>query len=228
LAKEESRRLMRGRFGIVSSDKRRTERTGRMVMKRCVAIVTVIGFCLGILGCTAEEAAKPTPPVKPGEPLVMPAKVPAKAEVLDWQELVRFVPKPPEGWKAAKPIGSTQRMGPFAVSKVSRMFTKGTQRVEFRMEDLGTNNPYFFMKEPWKIVEKKTADSYTKKLMLGEAAAEESFYKSKKMGLVFLVFERRIQLNISGAGIEDASLLVKMAKGLDLKELKKTLEEKSK
>ena len=197
-------------------------------MKRCVVILAVIGLCLGSLWCTGEEAAKPEPPVKPGEPVVMPAKVPAKAQVVDWKELVRFVPKPAEGWKVAKPIGSTQRMGPFAVSRVSRMFTKGTERIEFRMEDLGTNNPYFFMKEPWKIVEKKTEDSYTKKLMLGKVAAEESYYESKKAGLVFLVFERRIQLNISGAGIEDTSLLVEMAKGLDLKELKKTLEEKSK
>jgi hypothetical protein len=201
-------------------------------MKRLVflSVASLVGICFMALACFGEETDQPgpRPPVKPGEGMVLPGKTVGSAKILDSKELLPFLPKAPEGWRAAKPLDSTQRMGPFGVSRVSQMFTKGKQRVEFLLEDLGTNNPYFFMKEPWKIVEKKTDLAYTKKLKVGDFVVEENFHKDRNEGLMFMVFEKRIQLNIKGSGIEDTSVIVEMAKGIDFNELKKTLEEKSK
>ncbi len=197
-------------------------------MKGFMALLLAIGLCLCLPLCWSEEAPKPAPPVKSEGLEIVPGRVPPKAEVVDWQEIVKFVPEALEGWKAAKPVGKTQRVGPFAVATVSRMFTKDGLRIEFRMEDLGTNNPYFFMKEPWKTIEQKTDEVYTKKLMLGKVAAEETYRTKEKLGLVFAVFERRIQLNISGYGVENTSLLIDMAKKINFEELAKVLKEKSK
>jgi len=193
-------------------------------MKGCVALLVVLGIWLSGWTCSGEEPAPP----KPEEPAVTPVPMPPKAKVLDWQELVKFVPKPPKAWKAVKPKGQTQSMGPFATSKVTAIFTKGPQRIEFVIDDFGTINPLFSMEEPWTVVEKDTPEQLTKKLMLGKVLAEETFFKNKKQGVVLVMFEKRIQLNITGWGIDDTSLLVEMVKKVKFEDLKKALAEKSK
>ena len=198
-------------------------------------VIAVMGLSVSGMVCWAEEAAKPSakpeaarPPVKPEPVMVAPRGPVGQAKVADKSELLRFVPAKPKGWTAGKPTGSTRKLGIFAVTEVKQFYKRGSQQIAFVLEDLGTNNPYFFMKEPWKPKESKSPDRYVKKVMLGKVAAEETFWKAKKRGLIFLVFESRIQLNISGTGINDTSVLVAMAKTIDLKNLKKVLDEKSK
>jgi len=195
-------------------------------MRKCVLIVAAIGLSLSWLCAYGEEEK---PPAEPEEAAVAPEKLPVVAKVVEWENLIGFIPKAPKGWKAAKPIGNTDRPGgPFALSRVSQTYAKGKQRVTFILEDLGTSNPYFSMEEPWKPTERKMGGWQTKKAMLGKVAAEESFNRKEKRGTVFLVFEKRVQLNVSGTGIEDTSILVQLGKSINFEELKKTLEEKSK
>jgi len=200
-------------------------------------VAAVIGLSVSGLVFCAEEVAKPPakpevtitkPPGKPKDVKLAPRKPVPRAKVLDKGDLFPFVPKPPKGWTAGKPTGKTQRIAHFAVTQVSRVYRKGGQTVTFIMEDLGSGNPYFFMKQPWKPQEKKTPDGYQRKLMLGKMAVEESFRKKQERGLIFLVLENRIQLNIGGTGLTDTSFLVELAKTIDFKKLKKVLEEKSK
>jgi len=201
------------------------EKVRRLPMRKS-AIVGTVGVFLVCLACCGEEPAGKA--AKPEKPVVVPVKPVREAKVLDKEELMRFLPKAPKGWKASKPVGSTQRMGPLAYTKVSRSFTKGTQRIQFILDDLGTINPYFSMKEEPKIKEEKTEDGYRKKLMLGKVAAQEVFDGKKKESLIFVVFEKRVQLNVVGTGVEDNSVAVGLAKSINFEELKKTLEEKSK
>ncbi len=193
------------------------------MMKRCVVVLVVVGIWLSSWMCSGEEPAPP----KPEGPAVAPVPMPPKGKVVDWQELVPFVPKAPKGWKGTKPKGQTGP-GPFATSKVTAMFTKGPQRVEFVLDDWGTMNPLLVLNEQWTVVEKKTDEQVTKKLMLGKVEAEETFFKNKKQGVVLVIFEKRIQMNITGWGIEDTSILVELAKKVNFDGLKKVLEEKSK
>ncbi len=199
--------------------------------------VAVIGLSVSGLVFCAEEAGKP--PAKPKvigpkpavrfKPLKPPLRAPlSKGKVLAKSDLLPFIPAPPKGWKAEKPSGKTGRAGAFASTRVRRVFKKGNEQITFILEDLGPHNPYFSMKEPLKIVQKKTSQGYSKKLMLGKLAAQEVFNTKRKQGVVFTVLEKRIQLNVAGKGIEDTSLLVKLAKTVDLKKLKKVLDEKSK
>lgn len=200
-------------------------------MKGLMILFLVIGLCSWAPLSCSEEPAKPpaAPPPEGGvAPPVSPGGLPPMAKVVDWQELQRFIPKPPKGWKAGKPVGKVQRMGPLAISSVARALTKGSQRVEVGIEDLGTNNPYFAMEEPWKPAEVQTEEVSVRKVMLGKVAAEETFFKNKKKGVVFVVFEKRIQLRVEGTGIEDTSLLVSLAKKVNFEDLKKALAEKSK
>ncbi|MDP2898888.1 MAG: hypothetical protein Q8Q12_20310 [bacterium] len=191
-------------------------------------------FSIGLvsLGAAEREAEKPATVVEPAEEppsdLVVPAKVLVNAKVVDWQELLKFLPKTPEGWRAQKPTGKIQKLGPFAVSEVRQVFLKGGQRIEFILEDLGSNNPYVFRKEAWQPLEKKTEEAVSKKIMLGETPAELSILEKTRQALVFLVFEKRIQLNVSGTAMTEGEVLIELAKQIDFKELKKTLDEKSK
>jgi len=209
-------------------------------MKKSLVFALVIGLCLGGLVCcrtagsaTEESATEPEgsaaePAPKPGESLVVPAKMLAKAKVVDWQDLLKFLPKAPAGWRATKPTGKVQRMGPFAVSQVKQTLQRGGQRIDLILEDLGSNNPYMFRKEAWKPLERKKEDVESKKIMLGKVPAELTVRKKERRCLVFLVFEKRIQLNVSGTGMSDPKVLVDMAKQIDFAKLKKALEEKSK
>ena len=201
-------------------------------------LVLVLMLSIGGLAVFAEEvskppeksdvAEKPVPPVKV-EPIMVPPSTPlGEAKVLDKPDLQKFLPKAPKGWLSGPVTGRTQRPGVFAVTKVQQLWRKGGQRITVILEDLGSNNPYFFMKEPWKPYEKKTEDGYNKKIMLGKVVAEESFRPKEKLGLIFLVFEKRIQLNVSGNGFTDTKLLVETAKKIDFEKLKKAMEEQSK
>ncbi len=204
-------------------------------MRKWLVLFLVAGlFSIGLvsLGAAEREADKPATVVKPAEEppsdLVVPAKVLVNAKVVDWQELLKFLPKTPEGWRAQKPTGKIQKLGPFAVSEVRQVFLKGAQRIEFILEDLGSNNPYVFRKEVWQPLEKKTEEAVSKRIMLGEIPAELSILEKPRQALVFLVFEKRIQLNVSGTAMTEGEVLIGLAKQIDFKELKKTLEEKSK
>lgn len=204
-------------------------------MRKWVVLLLVTGlFFVGLVSSVAAEgeAEKPASEVKPAvEPpsdLVVPAKVLVNAKVVEWQELLKFLPKTPEGWRAQKPTGKIQKLGPFAVSEVRQVFLKGGQRIEFILEDLGSNNPYVFRKEAWKPLEKKTEEAVSSKIMLGEIPAELSILEKAHQALVFLVFEKRIQLNVSGTAMTEGEVLIELAKQIDFKELKKTLDEKSK
>lgn len=201
-------------------------------MRKWMAFLLVVGLCLGVLAvgrasegsATEEEVAPP----KADEPLIIPGKMLAPAKIVDWQELQKLLPKPPKGWRAMKPSGKVQRIGPHAVSQVKQSFRRGVQRIDIILEDLGSNNPYVFMKEPWKPYVGKTESSVARKIMLGKVPAEEHVREKDKRCLVFLVFENRIQLNVSGTGMSDPKVLVDVAKQIDLEALKKALEEKSK
>jgi hypothetical protein len=204
-------------------------------MRKWVVLLLVTGlFFVGLVSSVAaeREAEKPATVVKPaeepGSDLVVPAKVLVNAKAVEWQELLKFLPKTPEGWRAQKPTGKIQKLGPFAVSEVRQVFLKGGQRIEFILEDLGSNNPYVFRKEAWQPLEKKTEEAVSKKIMLGEIPAELSILEKAHQALVFLVFEKRIQLNVSGAAMTEGDVLIELAKQIDFKELKKTLDEKSK
>jgi hypothetical protein len=196
-------------------------------MKKWITAV----ICLSVTGfvlCGEEVVKPPAPAGPPSEP---PSKLPVpRAKVLDKAELLPFLPPPPKGWTAGKPTGRTLRASFFASTQVSRVYRKGGQEITFLLEDLGSNNPYFYMKEVWKPSEKKEEDWYSKKLMLGEIAAEQSYNKKAKRGLIFLVLDKRIQLNVAGLKMEeeDTSVLVELAKTIDFKKLKKAMEEKSK
>jgi hypothetical protein len=201
-------------------------------MNKWMTFILAAGMCVGVfsLGRASEEPAKKeeAAPAKTEEPLIVPPKTLEAAKVLDWQELQKFLPKAPEGWTTAKPRGMVHRIGPHAVSQVRQTFQKGAQRIDVILEDLGSNNPYMFMKEPWKPYEGKTEGSVARKIMLAKVPAEEHVREKEMRCLVFLVFEKRIQLNVSGSGMADAAVLVDMAKQIDFLELKKSLEEKSK
>ncbi len=206
-------------------------------MRKWVLVLVLMLSVAGLAVC-AEEAAKPAetsdvaekpvPPVKVEPIMVQPTGPLGSAKVLSKTDMLKFVPRAPKGWKTGRQTGGTQRPGVFAVTRVEQEYIKDTQRIVFLMEDLGTNNPYFYMKDPWPIKEKKTEESYTKKLMLGKVAAEENFYPKQKRGSIFLVFGKRVQLNIIGTGISDSKVLVEMAKTINFDKLKKTMEEKSK
>ncbi len=200
-------------------------------MTKWMAFFLVIGMCLGIYGVAAaseEPAKEATEATEAEEPLIIPAKMLAPAKVLDWKELQQALPKPPKGWRAMKPTGKVQRIGPHAVSQVRQTFLRGAQRIDIILEDLGSNNPYVFRKEPWKPYEGKTENSVARKIMLGKTPAEEHVREKDNRCLVFLVLENRIQLNVSGSGMSDPEVLVDVAKEIDLEALKKALKEKSK
>jgi hypothetical protein len=200
-----------------------------MTMKKSLALVVVIGLCLGVLAwCRMAGTETEGSATKPEEPLFVPGKVLVKAKVVDWKELRKFLPKAPAGWKAAAPKGKIQRIGPHAASQVRQTFQRGGQQIDVFLEDLGSNNPYVFRKEAWKPLERETEGWASKKVMLGKVAAEVTAWKTQKRSLVFLVFEKRIQLNVSGTGTSDTDTLVKMAKQIDFNKLKKALKEKSK
>ena len=194
-------------------------------MKKCMILVATTVLSVSAFWGWTEEAAKPSP--APERKRAVPRKALPRSKVMSKSELLRFIPAPPKGWTAPKPTSKTQRVSAFAVTQVTRVFRKGRQQITFILEDLGTNNPYFYM-DPWKPLEKKTPEKYTKKLMLGKIAAEETYNKEKKQGLIFLVFEKRIQLNVSGSRVEDTSVLVELAKKVNFKELKEALEESAK
>lgn len=196
-------------------------------MGKLTIVIAAMALCVVGLKCLAEEAV--APPAKPEKPAAVPGLPAAEAKVLDKEVLLPFVPKAPKGWKAPKPLATTQRLGPVANTRISQWFTKGAQRVNLILEDLGTNNPYFAMKEPvFAIKEEKTEQGYKKKVMLGKVAAQEVFDKAKKEGFVFTVLEKRIQLYVAGTGMEDNKVVVELAKKVKLEELKKVLKEKSK
>lgn len=205
-------------------------------MRKWFVLWLVTGlFSVGLVSAAAAEAeaektetAEPKPAEGPGQDLVIPGKLLAPAKTVDWEELLKFVPKAPAGWVAQKPTGHIQRLGPFAVSKVKQVFLRGGQRIEFILEDLGTNNPYVFREEPWAPYESKTDEAVSKKTVLGKIPAELTIMEKKRAALVFLVFEKRIQLNVSGSGMTDGEVLIELAKKIDFQELKKTLDEKSK
>lgn len=205
-------------------------------MRKWFVLLLVTGlFSVGLVSAGAAEAeaekpesAEPKPTGTPQDDLVVPAKILAPAKTVDWEELMKFVPKAPPGWVAQKPTGHIQRLGPFAVSQVKQAFVRGGQRIEFILEDLGTNNPYVFREEPWAPYESKTDEAVSKKIMLGNIPAELTIQEKARAALVFLVFEKRIQLNVSGSGMTDGELLIGLAKQINFKELKKALDEKSK
>ena len=85
-------------------------------------------------------------------------------EVINWRELVPFLPDPQEGWSAEEPRGQTNEFANISVSLASREYTKGkdTEEAVGLSVEITDTVKYSIMLMPWKMAG----------MMRGEAAKQ--------------------------------------------------------
>ena len=104
-----------------------------------------------------------------------------EAEAVSFQELMPALPDAPAGWEAEEPKGETNQMGDFKMSKVSRVYTNGDQRVQVTIQDWAFRKalwPPFIMTSKFS---QESTDGYNKGITIGEDTPGREEHNIKQM-----------------------------------------------
>ena len=143
--------------------------------------------------------------------------MPARAEVVNFKELLPFVDVKLPGWAMeGKPCGTTLKQGRVMVSEVRVSFKAGDQTLEVIIMDfLGKPMPFLMGQQP----EVESSEETVRTTEVQGFKALESFRLQDKQAELNISVADRFWVKIDGEGIESLEVLKNAAQQMDLKKL---------
>ena len=123
-----------------------------------------------------------------------------------FSELIKFLPEPPSGWESEAPKGSSNKMGEWSFTEVSRLYTQGEKRIEIQILDWAYHKELyatFFVTAGFST---EDTEGYNKGIKIGEDPGREEYKNASKHGALSMLVGKRFFLTITGDHIEAAEL----------------------
>jgi hypothetical protein len=142
---------------------------------------------------------------------------PAKAEVVNFKELLPFVDIKIPGWTMqGKPSGTTLKQGKLMLSEARVSFRAGDQTLEVIIMDfLGKTIPFLTGQH----LQMESSEETMRTTEVQGFKAFESFHLQDKQGELNISVADRFWVKLDGEGIDNLEVLTKVAQQMDLKKL---------
>jgi len=143
--------------------------------------------------------------------------LPARAEVVNFQELLSFLDIKIPGWAmVGKPCGTTRKQGKVMVSEARVSFRSGDMTLEVIIMDfLGKPIPFLTGQQP----EIESSEATVRTIEVQGFRALESYRQQDKQGELNISVADRFWVKLDGEGIDNLEALKAAAQQMDLKRL---------
>ena len=134
------------------------------------------------------------------------AKNKEPVDPVSFKELIEYLPKPPQGWRAEKPSGQTNSLGGYSISQVDRAYSKGNKSIKVSIYDWAFNSalytPFLLATE----FSQESTEGYNKGIKIGDIPGREEYTYASQTGSLNLLVNSRFLVQIDGNNIEDTEL----------------------
>ncbi|MBI3698768.1 MAG: hypothetical protein HY238_28510 [Acidobacteria bacterium] len=127
-------------------------------------------------------------------------------EPVHFSELIRFLPDAPSGWESEAPKGSSNTMGEWSFTEVSRHYTQGEKRIEIQILDWAYHKELYASFFVTAAFSTEDTEGYNKGIKIGDDPGREEYKTTSKHGVLSLLVGKRFFVTITGENIEAAEL----------------------
>ena len=125
---------------------------------------------------------------------------------VSFQELLDYLPDPPQEWTAQKPQGQTNSFGNYSVSQVKQTYSYQDKQMTVSIFDWAFNAalyvPFLLTTE----YSQESTEGYNKGIKIGDIPGREEYDYSTQDGSLNLLIDRRFFVQIDGDNIEETEL----------------------
>ena len=125
---------------------------------------------------------------------------------VSFKELIKYLPKAPPNWTAAKPMGETTSISKYSISQVSQAYSQDSKEITVSIFDWAFNaalyTPFLLTTE----FSQESTEGYNKGIKINDVPGREEYTYSSKKGSLNLLVDGRFFVQIDGRDIEEQEL----------------------
>ena len=149
--------------------------------------------------------------------MVLGPALPARAEVVNFKQLMPFVDIKIPGWTMkGKPSGTTMKHGQWKMSEAGAKFKADGKTLKIHILDfMGKANPLNRIPE----IEIESSEETVRTIDVQGFRALENYHPKKKQGNMSITVAKRFIVQIEAKGIDNPKVMQEVVKIMDLKKL---------